>query len=64
MWSPKSKKVKRELSFDSHDKGHVHDDDDDNDKMTIMITRMLVTIIMTPIIPYHQKGKKSNSMKQ
>ena len=31
MWSPKSKKVKREFSFDSSDKGHVHDDDDDDD---------------------------------
>ena len=31
VWSPKSKKVKREFSFDSSDKGHVHDDDDDDD---------------------------------
>ena len=32
MWSPKSKKVKRELSFDSSNKGDVTDDDSNDNK--------------------------------
>ena len=32
--------------------------------MTIMITRMPVTITMTPITPYQRKGKKNNNTKQ